>query len=407
MKKRLFALALTLLILCAAPFSALAVETTGSITASYSGSTVTFSGSVSSDEKAVAVLLLDLGGSQIAMNTCAVTNEGTFSGSMSIRFTRYGTYTVKAADYDGGPFFAEADFTVTAPPYGGDGTPETSGYNAEVSGGSSLSINLDTEANKVTVDLETITGSLFGGETTVVTLPSIPGVSTYTVSLPAAALSGSSTGALTVKTDTGSITVPGNMLSGTGLTGSAEIAIGTGDKEKLPDAVKAAIGDKPLIKLTLSIDGARTGWSNPDAPVTVSIPYTPTAEELANPESIVIWYIDGGGNVVTIPNSRYDAMTGTVSFSTTHFSDYAVAYNPVSYNDVVSDVWYSKPVGFIAARKIAEGTGGGYFSPEARLTRGEFIVMMMRAYGLAPDENPPDNFSDAGSTYYTGYLAAA
>lgn len=33
--------------------------------------------------------------------------------------------------------------------------------------------------------------------------------------------------------------------------------------------------------------------------------------------------------------------------------------------------------------------------------------MMMRAYGIEPDTRPEDNFSDAGSTWYTGYLAAA
>jgi hypothetical protein len=32
---------------------------------------------------------------------------------------------------------------------------------------------------------------------------------------------------------------------------------------------------------------------------------------------------------------------------------------------------------------------------------------MMRAYGIEPDENSTDNFADSGSTYYTGYLAAA
>ena len=31
----------------------------------------------------------------------------------------------------------------------------------------------------------------------------------------------------------------------------------------------------------------------------------------------------------------------------------------------------------------------------------------MRAYGIAPDADPKDNFADAGDTYYTGYLAAA
>ncbi len=33
--------------------------------------------------------------------------------------------------------------------------------------------------------------------------------------------------------------------------------------------------------------------------------------------------------------------------------------------------------------------------------------MLMRAYGIEPDVNPTDNFTDAGDTYYTGYLAAA
>lgn len=34
-------------------------------------------------------------------------------------------------------------------------------------------------------------------------------------------------------------------------------------------------------------------------------------------------------------------------------------------------------------------------------------MMMMRAYGISPDENQADNFTDAGNAYYTGYLAAA
>ena len=47
------------------------------------------------------------------------------------------------------------------------------------------------------------------------------------------------------------------------------------------------------------------------------------------------------------------------------------------------------------------------FSLGGFLTRGQFIVMLMKAYGIAPDANSKDNFTDAGSTYYTGYLAAA
>jgi len=187
----------------------------------------------------------------------------------------------------------------------------------------------------------------------------------------------------------------------------AEISIGQANKSSLPDDVKAAIGDRPLISLSLLIDGKQTDWSNPDAPVTVSIPYTPTADELNNPDSIAVWYIDGSGNPQCVTNGRYDPVTRTVTFEVTHFSDYAVVYNPVRFNDVTPGAWYYKAVSFIAARDITGGTGGGNFSPDAYLTRGDFLVMLMKAYGIAPDTSPADNFSDAGNTYYTGYLAAA
>ena len=50
---------------------------------------------------------------------------------------------------------------------------------------------------------------------------------------------------------------------------------------------------------------------------------------------------------------------------------------------------------------------GTTFSPEASLTRGQFIVMLMRAYNIEVDETLTDNFDDAGDTYYTAYLATA
>ncbi len=117
-------------------------------------------------------------------------------------------------------------------------------------------------------------------------------MSSFTANLPAASLSGTGAGSLTLDTPVGSITIPGNMLAGTGLTGSAGVTFGEGSKDGLPDNVKNALGDRPAIQLTLTIGGVQTEWNNPDAPVTVSIPYTPTAAELANPESIVVWYID-------------------------------------------------------------------------------------------------------------------
>lgn len=267
------------------------------------------------------------------------------------------------------------------------------------------------KGSSAVVSLGSSAQEIFSGNTEgTLEIPAIPNADNYTLQLPANALAGSYTGAaLIVSTEIGSIRIPAGMLTGMpDLEGkTAEINLDPADKTKLPEDIREAIGDRPVLSLTLTLNGEQVEWSNPDAPVTVNIPYTPTTEELKNPESIVIWYIDGNGRAVSIPNGHYDPDTGMVTFTTTHFSDYAVVYNPVSFCDVPETAWYNKPVSFIAARGITVGTGNGRFSPESTLTRGEFIVLLMRAYGISPDEKPTDNFSDAGNGYFAGYMAAA
>ena len=83
-----------------------------------------------------------------------------------------------------------------------------------------------------------------------------------------------------------------------------------------------------------------------------------------------------------VSNCKYDSATGSITFTTNHFSLYAVGYNKISFKDVAANAWYSDAVGFVAAREITKGTGDGKYSPEDKLTRGQFLVMMMRAYGI-------------------------
>jgi len=297
-------------------------------------------------------------------------------------------------------------------PGGSTGNNDPGSQLAELTiGGIKQSLSIIRRGENAVVSLSNVAQTLFSGNKDVLlTLPAIPGASGYTMEIPADVLAGfNSTAGITVSTPFGSIRIPGGMLAGMDdLEGkTAGITIGRVDTSILPKEVQEAIGNRPVISLTLTLDGIPVSWNNPDAPVTVRIPYTPTAEELENPEGIVIWYIDGSGRAVSVHNGRYDPATGTVTFSTTHFSLYAVVYHLEPFRDVPEHAWFYKAVSFIAARGITSGTGNGRFSPEATLTRGEFIVLLMRALGIQPDENPKDNFADAGNAYYTGYLAAA
>ena len=106
------------------------------------------------------------------------------------------------------------------------------------------------------------------------------------------------------------------------------------------------------------------------------------------------------GNCLTLTTYRADTMEVIDSVS-------IVKNTSSGFIDVPDNAWYTPAVEFIAGKNITAGTGNATFSPNTSLTRGQFMVLLMRAYGIAPNSNSTDNFSDAGSTYYTSYLATA
>lgn len=175
------------------------------------------------------------------------------------------------------------------------------------------------------------------------------------------------------------------------------------DKEtaslKMSDEVKAAIGNRPLIQLSMALDGQQTEWNNPSSPITVSIPYKPTAGELNDPEHITVWYVDGAGNIVSVPSGRYDPATGTVTFSTTHFSNYAVAFVKKTFNDI-SGAYAKNMIEVLASKGFYDWIGGTKFNPNRNITRAEFIYLLVTALDLHADFT--DNFSDVKPTdfYY-------
>lgn len=307
--------------------------------------------------------------------------------------------------------------TITNRPSGGGGTtpPAAPKQEAHISGGigaPTVEVKTDTKTGSASVELTA--AQMSGGKDIVVTMPKVDNVTNNIIGIPVPSLSDTSgDGSITLNTVAGNITLSSDMLTGMdSATGSkAQVSIGMVNTSDLPSSAQDKVGNHPIVSLSLSIDGKTTAWNNPDSPVTISIPYTPTATELQNPDSITAYYIDGSGNLVEMKDAKYDPVTKAVIFTTTHFSYYAVGYKGpatnAQFSDVLPGAWYYDALAFIAEKGITTGTGNGKFSPEAVLTRGQFIVMLMRAYGIAPDVNPTDNFSDAGNTYYTGHLAAA
>ncbi len=328
----------------------------------------------------------------------------------------------------GSPVFSATDnytvvtaagvLTITSRPSGGGGgttLPTSPKQEAHVSDGfRATAVEVKTDAQTGSAWVELTAARMFGGKDVVVTMPQIDDVTINILGIPVTSLSDTSgNSSITLNTVAGNITLPSDMLAGmnVGVGRWAQVSIGTVKTSDLPLAAQDKVGNHPIVSLRLSIDGKNTTWNNPDAPVTVSIRHTPTAVELLNSDRITAYHIDGSGSLQEMKDAEYDPVKKAVIFTTTHFGYYAVGYkNPVTnvqFRDVPPGAWYHDAVTFIAGKGITTGTGNGKFSPEAVLTRGQSIVMLMRAYGIDPDASPVDNFTDAGNTYYTNHLAAA
>ncbi len=174
-------------------------------------------------------------------------------------------------------------------------------------------------------------------------------------------------------------------------------------KSELTEEGKEVLGDRPVYDFFVFAGEAYVSGFGGGA-AQISLPYTLKQGEA--PEAVIVYYVTEEGELETV-SGQFNAISGTVDFATTHFSQYIIGYNKVEFDDVVDTAWYAKAVGFLAARDITGGTDGSNFSPNAELTRGQFIVLLLKALGIEADESGADNFADAGNAYYTGYLAAA
>lgn len=83
--------------------------------------------------------------------------------------------------------------------------------------------------------------------------------------------------------------------------------------------------------------------------------------------------------------------------------DQSIYFNDVNYQYG----WAIKAIDTLYENNIVSGLGNGKFAPGNNVTRADFLIMVMKAYGIKTDEEIKDNFSDAGNKYYAKYLGTA
>jgi hypothetical protein len=246
----------------------------------------------------------------------------------------------------------------------------------------------------------------------VIRLPDAGAVNGYILSFPASWINGAASGRpLQIESVYGTVTLPPHMLVTSGIPSgqTASFSLTRLLPEHIPALAQNAVAGYPAYGLELAVDGKPLSWSNPAAPVTVALSYTPSGAEAANPESIIIRYVDEQGAASVVPGGRYHAASGQIVFRATHFSLYAVGFKAVAFRDLHSVEWARTAIGALAARNILNGTGYELYSPELPVKRGDFVKLLAGALELSSPglENAAD-FADveAGSYYYNSIKLA-
>ena len=211
---------------------------------------------------------------------------------------------------------------------------------------------------------------------------------------------------IVIETSVGAVSVPTNMLANRGYAADELMGISIAQSEpiELPTETQSLIGNRPIIDLIAKLAGNKVTWNNKNAPVTVVIPYTPTPLEAMNPDGLTVHYIDNNGVAHPVPNAKFDVVTNTIVFSTTHFSKYAVVFEDKTFKDLDGVHWARKAINSLASKGIISGVGNDEFRPEANIKRADLLKMMITSLGLSSEAK--DNFSDVDSgKYYADTVA--
>ena len=237
----------------------------------------------------------------------------------------------------------------------------------------------------------------------VVEIPAVNGASSHELQLPAGGLQGEETFILAVRTAVGTLEIPADFLAGwtPDDAGPVSLAVGAGSADGLDESLRRHIGHRPIVAVRLLVNGQPVDWRDPAAPVFVYLPYTPTPEERAKPDHLLVWHIDEAGRVTPIPGSRYDAADGMVRFRTGQLGTFVVVSVFRTFDDLAAVPWAREAVEAMASRDLISGMDDSTFNPKGAVTRAEFVALLVRALDLAAtvtDLSDIAAFADVPST---------
>lgn len=161
--------------------------------------------------------------------------------------------------------------------------------------------------------------------------------------------------------------------------------------EHTPQNLVDMIGENPVY--SFEIFSGEEKITQFGGAITVTVPYT--LQEGENPLRLTVYYLAEDGSVLEM-GATYHKTSETMSFQTTHFSSFVVAYDGTKslFGDVSQDAWYLEAVNYVTDAGLFNGTSETAFAPEANMTRAMVMTVLARLAGV--DTTTGDTWYQAG-----------
>ncbi|MGI2298051.1 DUF4855 domain-containing protein [Paenibacillus sp. GXUN7292] len=251
--------------------------------------------------------------------------------------------------------------------------------------------DLNTALSKAKADAK-------GKKHIIVVLKKNGNAASYAITIPAAAAANEPNVMYHVETPAGNIDLPGNALRN---TSDQQLTIILSDIKGSVNAEQAAaiVGSRPAVAAQLLVNGEAVEWNKAAKLAIVTLPYVLGSNERA--EKVRVYEVTADGKLKMIGGVKYDAAAKTVSFPISHNGNYAVGFaQPANFTDLGAHEWARTAIEELAERGIVKGTNTaqGTFAPGNRVTRADFLVMLVNTLGLKAEA--ASSFADVSENDY-------
>jgi|GEM_PF-2037604 len=132
------------------------------------------------------------------------------------------------------------------------------------------------------------------------------------------------------------------------------------------------------ITMKLKHNNQVTDISNVDGGVEIALSYSNEADD----DLLGVYYYNEGSKEWEYVGGSVDATKNTITVTLEHLGKYAVLEYSKSFTDVPSNHWVARTLEVLAAKHIINGTSDAHFTPNGQTTRAEFTTLLVRALGL-------------------------